>query len=87
MNILPRDEDGKFSKWAWPGGYPLFYLTKQDNCLCPDCANDPDKIMTGDEIVAAGVNWEDASLYCDECSNRIQSAYAEDTGTNPQERV
>ena len=24
------------------------------------------------------VNWEDAELYCDHCSKRIESAYAED---------
>lgn len=31
----------------------------------------------GWEVVAVDVNWEDASLYCDECSQRIESAYAE----------
>lgn len=30
------------------------------------------------EVVACDINWEDPSLYCDECNVRIPSAYAED---------
>jgi len=75
---LPRDEDGRLSAWAWPGGYPIYYLDRENSVLCVNCArrSDEDK----DEIpqfkpIAAGINWEDKALYCDDCSERIQSAY------------
>lgn len=65
--------DGKLRSFTSIGGYPLFYVTK-GSCLCPDCATDNDQ---NDPIVAADVNWENPDLYCDECSARIESAYAE----------
>jgi hypothetical protein len=82
--------------YAWPGGYPVFYLARQgyrndetgeleysqydrsEFVCCPKCAGntaDSDIIL-----VASDVNWEDLELYCDMCSKRIESAYAEDEG-------
>lgn len=71
-----RSEDGQLPAYAFPGGYPLFYVNKKNNILCPKCANENDEIFA--PIVDAGVNYEDAQLYCDQCSERIESAYAED---------
>lgn len=62
-----------YSEW---GGYPLFYLDARNNVLCPDCANENDEF--DQPIVAADANWENPHLYCDHCSQRIESAYAED---------
>lgn len=77
----PRDDDGRLSKWAWPGGYPIFYLDVENNTLCANCARksdeDPDEVPQF-KPVDAGINYEDPSLYCDQCSERIASAYAED---------
>lgn len=73
---LPRDTGGQLSAWAWPGGYPLYYLDG-DNCvLCVKCARESEN----DELlnfkpVAADVNWEDESLSCDHCGERVESAY------------
>lgn len=72
---LPRDSDGKLSSWAWPGGYPIYYLDNENNILCPDCAN---KEGYSTEPVAADVNWEDSELFCDDCNKRIESAYADE---------
>jgi hypothetical protein len=72
---LPRDSKGQLVKYAWPGGYPVLYVTELSNVLCPDCAN---RDTDSDVPVAADINWEDPSLYCDDCSERIESAYAED---------
>lgn len=68
-------ENGKLPAYAWPGGYPLFYLDTDNNTLCPACANKHD-MSSG--IVDYDANWEDPSLYCDDCGKRIESAYAED---------
>lgn len=72
-----RDEKtGELVSYVWPGGYPVFYLDKQGNVLCPECANRPvDQVQ---EVVAADVNWEDGALYCDDCGRRIESAYGEE---------
>lgn len=68
-----RRANGALPAYAWPGGYPVFYQTRTGDTLCPGCAtNDIDN------VVAGGVNWEDPTLHCDECSERIESAYAED---------
>jgi hypothetical protein len=78
---LPRDDDGQLSKWAWPGGYPIFYIDGNNSILCPDCARksdaDPDELPQF-KIIAADVNWEDPNLYCEDCSAPIESAYAGD---------
>lgn len=73
---LPRDSDGRLSKWAWPGGYPIFYLDGEDSILCADCARKSDE----EEVehfkpVAAGINYEDKEWFCEQCSERIESAY------------
>jgi len=67
---------------AWPGGYPLFYVTADNGVLCPKCANKNLKLtLCPDDkqwfIAAADINYEDGALYCDNCSGRIESAYAE----------
>ena len=73
--LLPyANEKGILTSHAWPGGYPVFYLDTESNVICSDCANK--KEITPD-IVAADINYEDDSLYCDECCKRIESAYAE----------
>ena len=61
--------------YAWPGGYPLYYLDKGNNCLCPACANENGEF--DQPVVAADVNYEDTSLYCDHCSQQIEAAYTD----------
>lgn len=84
--------DCKPIKYAWPGGYPVFYIAiegyrndttgdlemsqhdRSEFVCCAECAaKREDRIL-----IASDVNWEDASLYCDVCSERIESAYADD---------
>lgn len=68
---------GELPKYSSAGCYPIFYVTDYGNVLCADCAND---MMTDDEfetVTDYDCNWENPELYC-ECSERIESAYAED---------
>ena len=81
---LPRLDSGKLQYYAWPGGYPLFYVTQDGGTLCPDCANSAEsKGLTDDPddtqwyIIACQANWEDESLYCDNCSDYIEFAYGD----------
>ena len=86
MNLAEiRDEQtGKFPAYAWPGGYPMFYVTSDGAALCPKCINDSsnpihfDGLSDGWKVEGYDVNWEDSQLFCDHCNKRIESAYAED---------
>ena len=67
------EDNHPLPQWAWPGGYPLYYMDDQCNVLCAQCATNSDEL---DPVVTeADVNCEDEDLYCDECSMRIESAY------------
>ena len=71
-------------KYAWPGGYPLYLLTSDGAALCVDCGKKEYRnivraihhnVYNGWKVTAADVNWEDTELYCDHCSQPIESAY------------
>lgn len=73
--------------YAWPGGYPLFFITSDGGCLHVKCAEENKEAVVdsiesrcddGWCVEAQDVNWEDPDLYCDHCGERIESAYAED---------
>ncbi len=76
--ILVRKE---WAKYVWPGGYPMYYVTQDCGCLCANCANGNIDKTIGDDpqwkITCSDINWEDPSLYCDNCANFIESAYGE----------
>ena len=77
QNKLPRDDDGQLSAFAWPGGYPIFYLDSQGSTLCPKCARkmDADHDFAHWRAVAADIHWEGEPLACGECGASIESAY------------
>ena len=73
--------------YAWPGGYPRFFITSDGSALSFHAAHaEKDQIIDsidsnsndGWRIVACDINWEDAALFCDHSGKRIESAYAED---------
>jgi hypothetical protein len=73
--------NGELPRYAWPGGYPMYYLAKDNGVLCPKCANafNPERDNDAQlEPVEYGVNYEDSQLYCENCNVRIESAYAEE---------
>lgn len=74
--MLYRDENGNLPSWAWPGGYPIYYVDKEGSCICPKCANR--EVDASQEVVDSDINWEDEALHCDDCGDKIQSAYGEE---------
>ena len=76
-------EKGKYDYYAWPGGYPLFFITEDCGILCTKCCNE-NKDLLNDEydkqwfVIDYEVNWEDGELYCDHCNDKIESAYGEE---------
>ncbi len=90
MNIKTVEDLAKaleMGPYAWPGGYPLFFITSDSAALSFKAVEDnreliEEAIRDGDNsgwrVVANDVNWEDSALYCDHTGDRIESAYAED---------
>jgi hypothetical protein len=76
------DAEGKLDAYAWPGGYPIFYVVNDSDVCCVGCANDHETglsvfgVKGRDLISGSDINWEDPDLWCD-CGGRIESAYAE----------
>jgi hypothetical protein len=70
-----------WERWAWPGGYPIYYVCKDGRLLCSHCANEEIKLTSDPDaasdwcIVASDINYEDPDLTCDHCGKRIESAY------------
>jgi hypothetical protein len=74
-------------KYAWPGGYPLYFVTSDGAALSFEAAKaerrnilealrDNDR-RSGWHVCAVDINYEDGELYCDHTGERIESAYAE----------
>lgn len=50
MADIKRNDEGGFDYYAWPGGYPLFYLCADGGILCPKCANENKEVyITSDD--------------------------------------
>ncbi len=69
-----RDEEGRLPAHAWPGGYPIIYLTRDGEVYCAACANKDDLYSTP---VAYRTYFEGPDLHCDECNTLIESAYGD----------
>ena len=74
--------------YAWPGGYPLYFVTsdgaalsfkaaKAERRIILEALRDNDK-RCGWHICGVDINWEDAELICDHTNERIECAYGDD---------
>ena len=75
-----KDDTGKLITWAWPGGYPVLYITEKGDQLCPDCANsdpDNDPCMKEDPPIEGYIHYEGTPERCDDCGKEINSAYGD----------
>ena len=74
--------------YAWPEGYPLYFVCDDGGTLCAKCARKEARtilhaIMSDARrdqwrVVGADINYEDSELFCDHCSDQIESAYGSD---------
>jgi len=84
LEMRARDAQLHVDPYAWPGGYPMYYLAAEngdpakENCVsCPDCADKLDQYDEDLGVIAYDINYEDPDLFCEFCNERIESAYAE----------
>jgi hypothetical protein len=71
--------------YAWPGGYPLYFITADGAALsfesARECAREIIGALRDGEkrggwlVCGCDVNWEDTELYCDHSGKPIDSAY------------
>ena len=71
---------------AWPGGYPLYFITTDGAALSFKAVRGNLRLVMdsikrdlrdGWQVCAVDANWENPSLYCEHTGERIPSAYAE----------
>jgi hypothetical protein len=73
--------------YAWPGGYPVYFITsdgaalsfkaaKQERRNILEALKDNDT-RSGWHICGADINWEDCELMCDHTGERIEAAYCD----------
>jgi hypothetical protein len=75
-------------KFAWPGGYPLYFVCTDGEALSWDAAIENaglirDALIANDRhsgwhVAGLEINWEDTDLYCSHTNERIESAYGND---------
>ena len=77
----------KAGPYAWPGGYPVYFIASDGEALSYSAARENARLIAeairdhdggGWRVIACEVNWEDPELYCAHSNKRIESAYAED---------
>lgn len=71
--------DLRSGPYAWPGGYPTFFVTSDSEVLCHKCVkeatcDDSDKQWA---IIGCDVHWEGPPEYCAHCNCEIESAYGD----------
>lgn len=88
MKLQEIKERLRSGPYAWPGGYPLFFITADGAALSFKSVRQEWRSIVsahlsndrrcGWFIDAVDVNYEDPNLFDDHTGERIESAYAED---------
>jgi len=72
--------------FAWPGGYPLYFICDDGGVLCCSCVKAERRNIIesiahesrdGWRVVGIDINYEDSHLECEHCGEHIESAYAD----------
>lgn len=77
--------DYRAGPFAWPGGYPRFFVLSDGEPLSFEAAKTERRAIlealreglnNGWRPIGADINWEDADLYCVHTGKPIPAAYA-----------
>ena len=67
-------EGGVLPAYAWPGGYPILYVSGDGSEWCADCANQDD---AEPKITDWFVFYEGQPVNCAGCATTVESAYGD----------
>lgn len=70
-NLLEMGGD-ELPAFAFPGGYPMYYIGEFGDAICPDCANEDLSDLVGYDTYLEG-----PPLVCGHCNAPIESAYGD----------
>lgn len=71
-------------KYAWPGGYPKYFIMDDGEAMSFDSVKENYRLVLdsvkhkhndGWRVVGVDINWEYDNLYCCHSGERIESAY------------
>lgn len=87
MNVATLKQTLRAGKYAWPGGYPMYFVAKDGEALSFEAVRQNLKQVMHDmtypayddqwAVVGVDINWEDPTLTCAHTGKLIESAYAE----------
>lgn len=78
--------DYRLGQYAWPGGYPRFFVMDDGEALSWAAAKENRSqilhsiafgINDGWRVVGVDINWEDGDLVCSHTNKRIETAYGD----------
>jgi hypothetical protein len=75
-----HDTPGELDARAWPGGYPILYITKCGETLCAACATAALRSDDDDPPVAYDIYYAGRPESCAACGEELASAYGEPAG-------
>lgn len=89
MTVESFLQDLKDGPYAWPGGYPKFFIMADGEVLSFESAKENWELISAAllhpgtdkqwEVLASDINWEDEDLYCVHSGKKIPPAYGEDS--------
>lgn len=87
MTLAQIKAELRSGPYAWPGGYPRFFIACDGGALSFDAVRERwrDVVASalgdhrdGWRLAACDVNWEDSALVCDHTGKAIPSAYGDE---------
>jgi hypothetical protein len=83
FNRAEITDNGKLPAYAWPGGYPIYYLCADGEVLCAECASSEESVKADPTdkdwfVVGMDCNYEDDCMHCAHCNKQIECAYPAD---------
>lgn len=89
---FPKNPDGKYPAYAWPGGYPLLYICADGGVLCSACANGLNGSLASSEADENQWRIEGSEIYlegdpepCTHCGVVIHPAYEDEEEEEEEE--
>lgn len=86
MNTQELKQALRDGPYAWPGGYPKYFVTSDGEALSFAAVRAEfrqvmnavrHRLNDGWRVISVDINWENPELYCAHTGERIESAYAE----------